>query len=130
MSSFLNLTPTVKLVVENPLLHRSYPEGGSVVGVIDTGFEGFLAIPRDLFQELGLDKLQVERRTLTLANGSQLSSEGVYATFMIPELSFKADGFVETYPGLEEILLGAEALTHLKVLLDYCLLRVKVEECP
>ena len=41
----------------------------------------------------------------------------------------KIDGFVETFAGLDEILLGTEALLETKIVLDYCAKRVKLEKC-
>lgn len=69
MSAFIGLTPSMMMVVRNPLLDVTYPEDGQVNAVIDTGFEGFLALPRDLFRTLRFDKLRLERMRLLLANG-------------------------------------------------------------
>jgi len=130
MSGLLNLTPTLRIVIENPLLGKSYPATGELVAVVDTGYEGFLAVPREVFTSLSLDELQQEKRTLILANGTALSSEGAYCTLRVPAVPLKADGLVETYEGLKEVLLGVEALSSSKVLLDYCSRRIKVERCP
>jgi clan AA aspartic protease len=130
MSGLLNLTPTLRIVIENPLLGKSYPPTGELVAVVDTGYEGFLAVPREVFASLSLDELQQEKRTLILANGTALGSEGAYGTLRVPAVPLKADGLVETYEGLEEVLLGVEALSSSKVLLDYCSRRIKVERCP
>ena len=128
--SFLNLTPTLRLTLGNPLLDRTYPGDGFALAVLDTGYEGFLAIPRDVFHELGFEALQTETRVLTLADGSRLSSEGTYGTLKVPSLSFETDGFIETLQGLDEIIVGAEALTHFSVLLDYCTRRLRMRSCP
>ncbi|MBI3116597.1 MAG: clan AA aspartic protease [Thaumarchaeota archaeon] len=129
MSSFLDLTPTVGVRLENTMLGKAYPTEESVLAVIDSGYEGFVAVPRKIFRVVALDELQLESRTLVLANGYPLTSEGAYATLGIPQISFRADGFVESYEGLDEILLGSQALRNLRVYLDYCSKRVRLQKC-
>jgi clan AA aspartic protease len=130
LSAFLDLTPTVQIVLENPFSGTLYPPDGSVVATIDSGYEGFLTIPMNLFEQLRLDQLQQTTRTLVLANGEVLTSKGAYATLKMPHLSVKLDGFVETYRGLDEIILGVEALSHFNAILDYCSKRVSLRTCP
>ena len=130
MSAFLNLTPTVRIVLENPFSGKFYPPDGSVVATIDSGYEGFLTVPMNVFEELRLDELQQSSRTLVLANGEILTSNGTYATLRMPHVSVRLDGFVETYPGLDEIILGVQALSHFNVILDYCSRRVGLRTCP
>lgn len=118
------------MVLENPLQNSRFPGEGEALAVLDTGYEGFLSVPREVFHVLGLDRLKVERRTLSLANGSILSTEGTYGTLKLPQLNLSADGFYETYPGLEEIILGTKAISQLRVLLDYCSGLLRLEVCP
>src|SRR5712691_2644858 len=110
----------MRVVVRNPLLDKRYPVEGQILAVIDTGYEGFIALPRDVFVSLSFSELQPEKRRLILANGTVLSTEGAYGAFRVPDLPLDADGFVETYEGLGEVLLGVEALSRARVLLDYC----------
>ena len=130
MSAFLNLTPVVRIVLENPFSKILYPPDGSVVATIDSGYEGFLATPMSVFEQLRLDELQQISRTLVLANGEILTSKGTYATLRLPHLAVKLDGFVETYRGLDEIILGVQALSHFNATLDYCSRRVSLRTCP
>lgn len=97
--------------------------------VIDTGYEGFVAVSEDIFHSLALDELYQHTRTVVLANGIPLTSNGTYATIWMLEPDIKLDGFVETHPGLHEILVGTEALKTLKITLDYCAKRMKVGKC-
>ncbi|MCL5067638.1 MAG: clan AA aspartic protease [Thaumarchaeota archaeon] len=129
MSGFLGLTPSVQVVLKNPLLRKNYPNDGYVNAIIDTGYQGFLSIPNSIFQELGLNKLVVDERKIALADGTLSKTKGCYATLQIPHLSMKVDGFVETFPGLDEIILGVEALLETRVLLDYCAKMVRMERC-
>jgi clan AA aspartic protease len=120
----------MRIVIENPLLGKLYPTEGAVVAVIDTGYEGFLGVPGGIFQSLSLSELKLQKRTLLFANGSHLTAEGAYSTVRLPEMSVSVDGFVETYAGLNEILLGAEALANFRIMLNYCSKRIKLEKCP
>jgi clan AA aspartic protease len=129
LSAFVVLTPSLRVVLRNPLLGKKYPEEGQVVAVIDTGYEGFIAIPRDIFDSLQFNKLRLEKMRLLLANGETLASEGAYGAFSVLDLALSAEGFVETYEGLVEVLLGVEALERTRTLLDYCKGRVKVDAC-
>jgi predicted aspartyl protease len=70
LSSLLGLTPTMRVVVRNPLLEKRYPIEGEILAVVDTGYEGFVALPRDVFDSLSFDELQLEKRRLILANGN------------------------------------------------------------
>ena len=130
MSGFLGLTPTMRIVVRNPLLDKRYPEEGQLIAVVDTGYEGFLAIPKNVFTSLSFGELQKEKRRLVLANGNILNAEGAYGAFRAPQVPLDADGFVETYDGLDEVLLGVEGISRARLLLDYCSRRVKTERCP
>jgi clan AA aspartic protease len=101
-----------------------------VLAVIDTGYEGFLAVPVDVFEQLQLNALQQQTRDLVLGNGAIVTSKGAYATLEIPHLPIKLDGFIETYDGLEEIILGVEALSRFKATLDYCSKKISLRICP
>ncbi len=129
MSSFLDLTPSVPIKIENPFLQKVYPVEGSVSAVIDTGYQGFLSVPNSIFQYLKLNRLATEKRGIALANGTFSNTKGTYASIQITHLSLKISGFVETFTGLEEILLGAEAMTETRLLLDYCRRKVTIEKC-
>ena len=119
----------LRIIIRNPFYNKSYPDRGSILAVLDTGYEGFLAIPRDLFKKLALDKLKTEKRTLLLSNGSLLTSEGAYGRLETVDPNFRLDGFIETYDGLDEIILGVNTLTNFKLILDYCLRKLKIERC-
>ncbi len=84
----------------------------------------------DVFEHLRLDELQQKTRALALANGEIVTSNGAYATLEVPHLPITLNGFVETYHGLEEIILGVRALSRFKLTLDYCLNKVGLQPCP
>ncbi len=129
MSGFLDLTPSVQIVIENPLLRSVYPSNGTVSAIIDSGYQGFLSVPTGIFWELSLNKLSNEKRSILLADGSSSRSRGCYATIRIPHIEMKIDGFVETFKGLDEILIGIEALIQTRLVLDYCTRKVRIDKC-
>ena len=100
-----------------------------MVAVIDTGYEGFLAVPTDVFEHLHLHELQQQRRDLVLANGDIVSSNGVYATLEMSHPPIKLSGLVETYSGLEEMILGVQVLCRFKSTLDYCSKTISLQPC-
>jgi clan AA aspartic protease len=121
----------VRITIENPLLRTAYPaeEGTFLNAAIDTGHQGFLAIPAAIYGKLELDKIKGENRRVVLADGSVSKSRGAYATLRIPHLSMKMDGFIETFRGLDEVMVGVEALVQLKLILDFCVRKAKLEKC-
>jgi clan AA aspartic protease len=130
LSAFLGLTPTIRGVLENPLLGRRFPPEGSIVIVLDTGYEGFVGLPNAVFRALALDQLQAQTRTLVLADGRSLTTRGAYGRLTIPDVPVSLDGFVESSKELEEVHVGTSALARLSVLLDYCVGRIRLASCP
>jgi clan AA aspartic protease len=120
----------VQVVLENAFSGVTYPPEGSLVATVDSGYEGFLAIPMEIYEQLRLKELQQTSRTLVLADGQILTSNGTYATLRIPHISTKLDGFTETYRGLDEIILGVQALSNFNIVLDYCSGNVSLRTCP
>ena len=119
----------MRIVLANVFLHKTYPAEGYVNAVIDTGYEGFVCIPNPVFEQLELDQLQYEKRRIALADGKVMITTGFRASVRIPHLSTMFDGYVETFPGLDEIVVGVEALSRMKLTLDYCTRRLRMERC-
>lgn len=126
---FVNGTPVIEIVLSNPLLSVKFPESGSVLAVIDTGYEGFAVVPQDIFKKLRLDELSQHKRALTLPTERLIESTGSYARIIIPELKTFRDGFVETTDGVDEIVLGTEFLEGFKLVLDYCTRSFEINSC-
>ncbi|MDV3243926.1 MAG: clan AA aspartic protease [Nitrososphaerales archaeon] len=126
---FVDSTPFLAVALENPFLGRRYPKSGTAHAVLDTGYDGFVVLPDDIFHYLGLDEMSQDSRALVLANGNQMTSKGSYSSLHLLDAPATVDGLVETCPGVDEILLGTAAIRQLKVELDYCLRRVRLEMC-
>ena len=129
MSAFIESTPTLEVTLENPLLGRRYPTEGTAVAVVDTGFGGFLAVPEEVFNVLGLGEQEPLRRTVVLADASRTSSRGTFARLSIGQARASVEGRFETWRGLDEILIGSEALEPFRLDLDYCLRRMTIVTC-
>ena len=130
MNNFLDRTPVLEIVLNNPFYSRRYPESGTVLAIMDTGYEGFVAIPNDVFESsLWMDRLQQETAELSLANGKLIESRGSYATLTVPSIPISLDGMVETYDGMDEIIIGSEFLSHFKTVLDYCYKKTEFIPC-
>ncbi len=126
---FVNGTPVIEIVLSNPLRSVTFPESGKVLAVIDTGYEGFAVVPREVFKKLRLDELSQHKRVLTLPTGRLVESTGSYGRIAIPELKVFRDGFIETTDGVDEIVLGTEFLEGFGLVLDYCTRNFEINSC-
>lgn len=129
MSGFVGLVPAVRIRLRNLPLKAAYPSDGSVEAVVDTGYEGFVAVPPEVFAALHLDEMLVRQRTVEVADGRKVRSRVAYATVEVAGVDREIDGAVETMDGLTEILIGARLLSEFRLTLDYCLRVVSVDLC-
>jgi clan AA aspartic protease len=129
MSSLLGLTPVVRLKLENHLLDKAYPPEGFVEGAIDTGYQGFIAVPNAVFASLSMRKLTISRRRVRLADGSELRSEVGQGSALVADMGVEVDGPLETIQGLAEVLVGTKFLSRFRFELDYCLHRTSLTPC-
>ncbi len=121
--------PVLEVVLENPLLSIRYPEEGCLLAILDTGYEGFSIIPRDLFKLLRFNELSLHSRNLLLPDGRLSKSIGTFGRITIPELKTFKDGFIETSEGVEEVVLGVEFAKGFKFTLDYCTYSAEIQRC-
>ena len=129
MSSLLDHTPVLRLRLENHLLDKSQPRKGFMAGTVDTGYQGFVAVPQAVFDSLSMPMLSTSRRIVRLADGSELESEVGQVSVVVAGLGVEIDGPVETIPGLAEVLVGTKFLSRFRLELDYCLRRVSLRPC-
>ncbi len=126
---FLDDIPVLEVIIKNPVMNKVFPSEGTVIAILDTGFEGFLLIPEDVFKQLSFDELSLEQRELILANSLSIRSTGTFGEVVIPSLKNRFDGFIETIKGIEEIVVGTELIEKLRLTLDYCTRRIEVKSC-
>ncbi|MEM2821833.1 MAG: clan AA aspartic protease [Thermoproteota archaeon] len=119
----------LEIIIKNPIMDKSFPGEGTVIAILDTGFEGFLLIPEEIFKELSFDQFSTEQRQLILANSLLVQSTGTFGEVVIPAFRNQFSGFIETIRGVEEIVAGAELMKNLRIDLDYCTRRIEVAGC-
>lgn len=128
-SYFLDGTPVLRIIIKNPIMGKIFPSEGTVIAILDTGFEGFLLLPEAIFKELSFDQLSTEQRQLVLANALPIRSNGTFGDVIIPSLKDQLSGFIETIKGVEEIVIGTELMKNLRLTLDYCARRTEIVGC-
>jgi len=100
-----------------------------MAGTVDTGYQGFIAVPNAVFASLSMPMLSTSRRIIRLADGSEVTSEVGQGSVVVAGLGVEIDGPVETIPGLAEVLVGTQFLSRFRFELDYCLRRVSLRPC-
>ena len=129
MSGFVGLATAVRIRLRNLPLGVEYPRDGSIEAVMDTGYEGFLAVPPSIFGALGLGKMMTRSRTVHVADGRGVRSRVAYGTVALEGVAKEIDGPVETFEGLAEVLIGTRLLSDFRVTLDYCLRAATLKPC-
>ena len=120
----------MRVKVCNLLLKMEYPKGGSLEAVVDTGYGGFLAVPRDIFDALNFHKMLTRPRKVEVADGRVVESVVAYGTVKLEEAAREVDGPIETMDGLTEVLVGTHLLADFRMTLDYCLRVASIRPCP
>lgn len=72
----LSEVPHLGIKIENPFNGRRYPEEGEILATVDTGYEGFLMVPEDIFNSLDFSNFMLSERTLLTPNGRILKIKG------------------------------------------------------
>ena len=129
MSGFVGLVPAFRLRLRNIPLKTEYPSNGSVEAIVDTGYEGFLAVPSSIFRAVRLDEIVTRQAMVEVVDGRRLQSEVAYGTVELDGVKGEFDGPVETLAGLGEVLVGVRLLSEFRFTLDYCTRAVSVNPC-
>ncbi len=120
----------VPVIIRSPLTGGRYPnEKGEILAVLDTGYTGFVLVPEDVFEELGLNQLEPVRSVAKTADGREIELKGNYAVIELPDIRLGVEGLVETASNVEEILLGVEWLKEVDFVVDGCSGVVVIEAC-
>jgi len=129
LSSFVGLSPVVGMRIRNLPLGAAYPSSGSVQAIVDTGYEGFVLVPRHVFEALSLGDLVVRERKIEVADGRMVKSMVAYGTVELLGSASEIDGPVETMDGVAEVLVGVDLLSRFRLTLDYCLRTFAIKPC-
>jgi len=116
----------VPIVVSNPLSGRKYPEEGEVLALIDTGFNGFLIVPEDVFGAVGA--VVVDEANIVGAC-CEVRAKVSPIRIIIGGLNLSIDGECLTYEGAREVVLGMEVLSKLRITFDGCRKEGHVGRC-
>ena len=122
-------TPFIRIVIFNPLLNTRYPEEGSVLAVVDTGYEGFVAVPKDIFEKLRFNEMLLHKSTIVFPIGIVVHTTYTYGTVLLKDFNFEVEGPIETIDGLAEVIVGQDLLKYCKLEIDYCRRILSIEPC-
>ena len=125
--SFEGSSILVPLRVKNPFSGATRPLAGELQAVLDTGYSGFLMVPREVFE--GLSFAKTRQGEGVLADRRRVKMEGAFATLEFPGPGVSVDGLVQTAPWASEVLLGVDGVRKLFVGIDSCAKAVSVEPC-
>jgi len=110
-------TPVLGMEVVGPL-RQAQPE---TLIPIDTGYEGFLLLGEDRYTELGLNLAELPRRYWPEAEtvtGEVFRLRRALAMVQIPKAGIELEGYIDTFRGNTEDLVGLTLLDTLKLLLE------------
>jgi clan AA aspartic protease len=129
MWEFLESSPVIPIAVVNTLSSATRPPERSMLAVVDTGYSGFLLLPRSTFRELGFDDLRRDSSRGRLANGAMVELLSSYGTVRFQDLGAEIDGRVQTCEGAEEVLIGMDGIRALAFTIDGCAKMCYAREC-
>lgn len=113
----LTRSPVLGVEVLGPLRHTQ----GETLVAIDTGYEGFVLLSEDKYAQLGLRLAEVPRiywpeaETVT---GEVFRLRRALAMVQIPKAGIELEGYIDTFRGNTEDLLGLTLINNLKLLLE------------
>ncbi|MEX2725018.1 MAG: hypothetical protein Q6367_014090 [Candidatus Freyarchaeota archaeon] len=112
--------PYIEIVVYNLDRSLKYPVEGTLSAMVDTGFDGYLIIPFNIFQELRLDQYEVPPdliETTETFSGEIIKLRTSLALVEIKGLLEKQVE-IDTHENCQEPLLGRLFLENLVTILD------------
>ncbi len=110
--------PILGLLIKGPLGTIELKEE---VARIDTGYDGFLLLSEKKYKSMGFHLSEIPRRywpegeTLT---GEIFRLRRALAIVQIPKLGIRLEGYVDTFRGNPENLVGLDLIKSLKLLLN------------
>lgn len=119
----------VPIKLSNPFLDVTYPADGTILAILDTGYEGFVMVPQATFNILRLNELRSRPVTLIVADGRKLLFKEVLGLLEFPAVDIRAEGAIQTYSGAKETLIGMSALRQLIAHVNGCSRNLSLEEC-
>jgi len=118
----------VPIRIVNPILGREYPENANLLALVDTGFDGFLIIPEDIFSQLGLDIL-VSEEPFIRGICCKLRAKRAPIRLIFSEFDFVIDGDCLTFSGSREVIIGLDALSEIEMRIIGCKRSGEITRC-
>lgn len=110
--------PIISLVVNSPIPTYHLEE---ILAYIDTGYDGFLLLSEEKYKRMGFYLSELPRKywpegeTVT---GEVFKLRRALTIVNIPKLNIRLEGYVDTFHGNREDLVGLKFIEKLKLLLD------------
>lgn len=111
--------PVLEIVIVGPL--QPGQGEGEIPVPIDTGYEGFLLLSEERYRLLGLNLSELPRRYWPEAEtitGEVFKLRRASAIVRVPDAGKEFEGYIETFQGNSEDLLGLDFLSNLNLLLE------------
>ncbi len=110
--------PVMGLLIRAPL--KTLPITESLFR-IDTGYEGFLLLSEERYRRMGFHLSELPRRCWPEAEtvtGEVFRLRRALTIIEIPKIDVKLEGYVDTFQGNLEDLIGLELINNLKLILN------------
>ena len=107
------LAPYVRVIIKNAMESKRYPEANECQALVDTGYDGYLAIPFTIFETLGLQTTEVPPEDVPIAqtlSGDFLQLRTARGKIDIPALAFSRIIEIDTNVAFSEIVIGRSLL--------------------
>ncbi|MFQ6124031.1 MAG: hypothetical protein ACE5R6_05415 [Candidatus Heimdallarchaeota archaeon] len=88
--------------------------------IFDTGYDGFLLLPTELFDRIRFREIYNEQKEAITATGEHVLMTCTYGTVEYPQLGHSVDGLVCTSPRVDAILIGMQAISGLEIIVNNC----------
>lgn len=126
---FLGSSIALPITVRNPLLNSSYPRVGSTIALVDTGYSGFLLVPRRIFEELKLHQLGTRVTDARLSDGRVIRLTRAPGSIRFDENSLTVDGLIDTHQDVSEVLIGMDGIRRFILTVDSCRRKLLTDVC-
>lgn len=111
--------PVLGLMVEGP--QKSFPKEGEAQIRIDTGYDGFLLLSEEDYKHLGLNLAELPRKYWPEGEtvmGEVFRLRRALTIVHVPRADMKLQGYVDTFRGNTENLVGLGFIKDLRLLLE------------
>lgn len=103
------LAPFIPIIVKNPLREEKV----QVQALIDTGYDGFIAVSLEQFLTIGLDEYEIpkeQRAQVETYGGEMLEVRSASGEILIPDLDISIISDVDAIENAYEVLVGRKFL--------------------